>query len=231
MILAMFLTWYLDGKPRYPSMEASQNIAYISDVGADRLKPLFIAMGSASVIIFDIGFLLERWLRHSGKLVHYKSTLQRFLAAGSIVFAIAGAAGFILLSCFDTRRHKTLHDCFLAVFIGGYVISAVFILVEYARLGTHNRAFQIIKVSWWMKLAFAVIEVGLAIAFGTLNRYKSWNVAAIVEWVIALCFTLWLASFVVDFLPAARVHDHHDKGDGDSTRDGEAMAERGYGPH
>jgi len=229
MILTMFLDWYLLGKPRYPSMEASQDIAYISDVGADYLKPLFIAMGAASVIIFDIGFLLERWLRHSGKLVHYKSMFQRFLAAGSIVFALLGAIGFILLACFDTRRHKTLHDIFLACFIGGYVISAVFILVEYARLGTHNRAFQIIKVSWWMKLTFVIVEVILAIAFGALNKYKHWNTAAIVEWVIALVYTLWVASFIVDFLPAARVH-HHNKGDGDSTLDEEAMAEREYGP-
>lgn len=98
-----------------------------------------------------------------------------------------------------------------------------------------------------MKLAFAVIEVGLAIgntpvhfihswlicplAFGVLNKTKKWNEAAIVEWVIALCYTLWVISFVVDFLPAARVHDHQNKGDLDSTRDEEAMTENGYGHH
>lgn len=108
---------------------------YISDVGAQKLKPLFIAMGGASVIIFDIVFLLERWLRHSGKLVHYKSNFQRFLAVGSTFFAVAGAAGFILLACFDTYRHKTLHDVFLAVFMSVkrafYVlIKLIFLLVE-----------------------------------------------------------------------------------------------------
>jgi hypothetical protein len=81
------------------------------------MKPLFIAMGGASVIIFDIGFLSERWLRHRGKLVHYSSGFQRFLAAGSILFAIIGALGFILLACFDTKRHKSLHDLFIAFFM------------------------------------------------------------------------------------------------------------------
>jgi len=231
MILTMFLYWYLGGKPRYVSEEVGQHIAYISDVGADTLKPLFIAMGSASVIIFDVGFILERWLRHSGKLVHYTSRLQRFLAGASIFFALLGAVGLILLSIFDTKRHKTLHDLFLAFFIGGYVISAVFILIEYARLGTHNRAFRIIKLSWWMKFIFMVIEVALAIVFGALNRYKKWDYAAIVEWIIALVYTIWVLSFVVDFLPAARVSHHAHPADGDSTLEEQAMAERGYGPH
>jgi hypothetical protein len=30
-----------------------------------------------------------------------------------------------------------------------------------------------------------------------------WNAAAIVEWVIALIYTFWVISFVIDFLPSA----------------------------
>jgi hypothetical protein len=36
-----------------------------------------------------------------------------------------------------------------------------------------------------------------------------WNTAAVVEWVIALVYTFWVISFVIDFLPSARP-DHHD---------------------
>jgi hypothetical protein len=35
-----------------------------------------------------------------------------------------------------------------------------------------------------------------------------WNTAAVVEWVIALIYTFWVISFIIDFLPAARP-DHH----------------------
>jgi len=91
--------------------------SYISDVGASGYMDLFIGMGTTSVVIFDLGFIAERWLRHRGTLVHNTSTAQKVLAGFSIAFSIIGAAGFILLSIFDTKHHKNLHDVFIAVFM------------------------------------------------------------------------------------------------------------------
>jgi len=202
MIIAMFADWKLVGSPIYASEQQGQTIAYISDVGADKLKPLFIAMGAASVVIFDLGFLAERWLRHRGALLRNTSMAQKVLSGFAIAFSLIGALGFILLSVFDTLRHPHLHDAFLALFIGGYVISAVFVCAEYQRLGIHNREYRVIRVSFYFKLLFIIIEVALAIAFGVLNRKKMWNTAAIVEWIIALIYTFWVLSFVIDFLPS-----------------------------
>jgi hypothetical protein len=92
-------------------------LSYISDVGAGDFKPLFIAMGTTSVVLFDVGFIMERWLRHRGHLVRNTSKGQRILSALAIIFAIIGAAGFILLSTFDTYRHKSLHDIFISFFM------------------------------------------------------------------------------------------------------------------
>jgi len=209
MLLAMLIHWLAAGKPHYPSMQREQTIAYISNVGAASFKPLFIAMGTVSVIVFDMGFIAERWLRHRGVLVHNTSSAQKWLAAFSILFAVAGAAGFILLSIFDAWRHHNLHDAFLGVFIGGYVISACFTCAEYQRLGVHFQDFKILRISFWMKLFFIVVEVALAIAFGALNRTKHWNSAAVTEWVIALIYSVWVLSFVIDFLPAARASHYH----------------------
>jgi len=227
MLLAMFVTWKVDGSQLYPSEEAGQTIAYISDVGAGKLKPLFISMGAASVVIFDIGFLAERFLRHRGKLVHDTSMLTRIFAGGSIIFAIAGAAGLILLACFDTLRHPNLHDIFLAIFIGGYVFCAVCVCVEHQRLGVHFREFRVLRVSFWLKLTFIIVEVALAIAFGVLNREKRWNAAAIVEWIIALIYTFWVMSFIIDFLPAGSPQHHHMNGDTGPNMEEAAMANQG----
>jgi len=118
MLISMFATWKLDGSPLYPSEASGQTIAYISVVGAGKLKPLFISMGAASVIIFDLGFLAERYLRHKGDiLVHDNSWTARIFGVLSVFFAIAGAAGLILLTCFDTLRHPHLHDYFLVLFM------------------------------------------------------------------------------------------------------------------
>jgi len=208
MILAMLIYWLTTGRPHYPSMVEDQTIAYISDVGAETLKPLFIAMGTVSVVTLDLAFIAERWLRHRGKLTRNTATSQKILSGFAIAFAIIGAMGLICLTILDTLRHKNLHDTFLGVFIGGYVISAVFICAEYQRLGVMYRNQRILRISFWMKLFFIIVEVCLAIAFGVLNKEKKWNAAACVEWVIAFVYTFWVLSFVVDFLP---VIDHkHD---------------------
>jgi len=116
-------------------MKPNQTIAYISDVGAENLKPLFIAGSCVTTIFLDLSFLSERWLRHRGRLARNTSLIEKVLSGLSMGFALIGTAGLILLSIFDTKRHHTLHDIFLLLFIAGYVISAVFICWEYQRLG------------------------------------------------------------------------------------------------
>ena len=39
MLIAMLVVWTTSGRPHYPSMDPHQKIAYISDVGAQGLKP------------------------------------------------------------------------------------------------------------------------------------------------------------------------------------------------
>ena len=132
----MLLDWIVqENRRRYPSMSEGQSIAYISDIGADRLKPLFIAGACVTTVFLDLSFVAERWLRHNGRLVPNGSLGQKILAFLTIVFAIVGTAGLILLSIFDTLRHNRLHDIFLLLFIAGYLLSAIFICWEYQRLG------------------------------------------------------------------------------------------------
>ena len=64
-LLAMLVTWLAQGRPKYVSQEGS--IAYISDVGADILKPLFVTGCIITGLSFFIALSIERWLRHSGR--------------------------------------------------------------------------------------------------------------------------------------------------------------------
>jgi len=213
MLLGMLITWATDyHHVHYPSMEAGQNIAYISDIGAFQLKPLFIAGSVITVVFLDIGFLAERWLRHTGRLAKNTSTAQKVLSIISIFFAIAGAAGLILLSNFDTYHHARAHDVFLLIFIGGYVISAIFLCAEYQRLGIHYRHHRILAISFWIKLAFIIVEVLLAIVFASTSYTHNRNVAAVFEWIIAFVYTFYVLSFVVDLLPSVRTKKHIPQG-------------------
>lgn len=209
MLLGLLIHWTSTGEPHYASMNPGQTIAYISDVGAESLKPLFIAGACVTTIFLDLAFLSDLWLRHRGRLAGLSST-GRAVSIASLVFAAIGTAGLILLSIFDTLRHPTLHDIFLLLFIAGYVISAIFICWEYQRLGIHYRQHRVLRISFWIKLVFIIIEVILAIAFGSCNFKKAYNAAAVLEWAIAFIFTFYVFSFFIDLIPAVRTK--HGKG-------------------
>jgi len=208
MLLAMFCTWEAEGHPHYPSMSQDQHIAYISDVGAFGLKPLFITGSVVTTIFLDLGFASERWLRHYGRLAPNTSRAQSMLSSISIFFAICGTCGLILLSNFDTYHHDRLHNGFLLLFLGGYILSAIFLCAEYQRLGIHYRQHRILRISFWIKLVFIIVEVVFAIIFGVTAWNGHQDVAAVFEWIIALIFTFYVLSFLLDLWPSVR-HKHH----------------------
>lgn len=230
MLLGMLITWATAyNHERYPSMETGQSIAYISDIGAFQLRPLFITGSVITVVCLDIGFISERWLRHTGRLAKNTSTTQKVLSICSILFAIAGAAGLILLSIFDTYDHPKLHDVFLLIFIGGYVISAIFLCAEYQRLGIHYKNHRILAISFWIKLAFIIVEVILAIVFVSTSYTHNRTIAAVFEWIIAFVYTFYVLSFVVDLLPSVRTKNHIPQGHKDLMMQEQGMAGNGVG--
>ena len=122
MLLAMFIVWELEGSPHYVSMDPDQRIAYISDVGAQGLQPLFIAGSCVTTVFLDLSFLSERWLRHTGRLAKNLGVAEKVLSGLSLVFALAGTCGLILLSIFDVVSHDMLHDGFLLLFMGTWLL-------------------------------------------------------------------------------------------------------------
>jgi len=208
-LLALLLLWATNGRPRYPSENETQNIPYLSDTAAYNYKPLFIAGSAVAIVVFDLAFISERWLRHKGRLAHNRNWVDKGLSVGAIIFAVVGAAALILLTIFDTYRHDRLHLTFLFIFIVAYIISAIFICAEYQRLGMHFREYKLLRTSFWIKLAFIFIEVALVIAFGVMSYQSHYNTAAVLEWTVCLFFILYMLSFALDFIPA--LHSKHDR--------------------
>ncbi|KAH7318742.1 Frag1/DRAM/Sfk1 [Stachybotrys elegans] len=204
-LLGLLLWWLIDENRRvYDSMEEGQTIAYISDIGATELQPLFIAGSVITSVFLDLAFVSERWLRHNGRLVANGSRRERVSSIFSIFFALVGTAGLILLSIFDTRSHRGLHNICLGLFILGYLVSAIFICWEYRRLGIHYREHAILRLSFWLKLFFIIVEFALAVGFAACMGLGRSNAAAILEWIVATVFTLYAVSFVIDLWPAVR---------------------------
>jgi len=211
-LLTLLIRWEVVGHPHYPSMEAGQNIAYISDVGAYGLKPLFITGCVITTVFLDASFVAERWLRHTGRLAPNTYASQKILSVFSIIFAVAGTCGLILLSIFDTYHHPRLHDGFLLLFIAGFVISAIFVCAEYQRLGIHYRNHRILRISFWVKLIFILVEIAFAIVFVGTGWTHHKNVAAVFEWIVAFVFTFYILSFLLDLLPSVSTRHHVPQG-------------------
>ncbi|KAJ8125279.1 hypothetical protein O1611_g8360 [Lasiodiplodia mahajangana] len=189
-------------------MEEGQTIAYISDVGAAELKPLFVVGCVLTTIFLDAAFISDRLLRHKGRLVPNTSLGEKVLSGLSIAFAFIGTIGLTFLSGFDTARHPQLHDIFLFLFILGYLLSAIFLCWEFQRLGKKYRQHQVLRLSFWVKLTFVLVELGLAIGFAvTRGKNNDSNTAAILEWVIALIFSFYVFSFIIDLWPAVATRD------------------------
>lgn len=212
-LLAMLGRWAAIGSPVYPdSFNPGQTYPYISDIGATSWgKPLFIAGSAVSVVVFDVAFVSERWLRHRGRLTKNYSTSEKILSVLAILAAIIGACGLIFLTIFDTVRYSRVHTSMLVVFIAGYIVSAIFICAEYQRLGIHYRDQRILAVSFWIKLAFIFIEVALVIGFGVMSYKDHYNRAAVLEWIISLFYIFYQWSFIIDFLPATRTKNKGDR--------------------
>ena len=134
MLVVMLLVWIVEGRPHYDSMGPAQTVPYISDIGAESLKPLFITGSVVTAIFLDCAFASERWLRHRGPLAKNTTTTDKALGVLTIVFAVVGTVGLIMLSTFDTLHYPSAHDISEMLFIFGFIISAIFMCWEFHRL-------------------------------------------------------------------------------------------------
>jgi hypothetical protein len=65
------------------------------------------------------------------------------------------------------------------------------------------REHRVLRVSFYIKLVFVVLEIILAIAFVSCTFTGHYNAGAVLEWIIAFIFSAYVFSFYVDLYPAA----------------------------
>ncbi|KAF8427459.1 Frag1/DRAM/Sfk1 family-domain-containing protein [Tirmania nivea] len=197
MLWAMLIVYLAQGHPRYTSQEAN-TLAFISDIGAGVLKPLFITGTSITSTFFLLSLLS---MRRNQALPKRK---DRVLDLCALLFGLFGSVSLILLSVFDTARHSNLHRLFLLFFMLGIVLSALFTTLEYRSLGKSFTTHPVLKYSYVGKAVLLIVEGGLSIGFAVCLRTHRATAGAALEWVIAFIFTLYVLTFFFDLRPKAR---------------------------
>ncbi|EJD48585.1 hypothetical protein AURDEDRAFT_162542 [Auricularia subglabra TFB-10046 SS5] len=188
-LLALLVTWLAQGQPYYVSESPSQRIAFISDVGADILKPLFVLVCCTVALGFFFTLIIDARLRSIAQVPPSRRT--RVCSGIAIAGAFIGGGALIMLSGFDTRAYETVHRAFLFAFVLGVAVSVISTLVQtYPYREPLRRAHL-------ARLAFALALIaGMLTFLGTL--FASVNVAAVVEWCIAFGFAPYLVTFYWD---------------------------------
>jgi len=203
--MTMLITWLATSRPHFVTQETE--MAYISDIGADYLKPLFVTGCTITAICFFLSLVIERWLRHSGRLVPAMRTRERVFGILAIIGSIMSGVSQILLSILDTKRHPTTHRICLLLFIVGLILTAVFTVAEYRWISKDFLGYRQLRVAYLAKAIIVGILVILAFAFGAC-LVKKLQAGAILEWVIAFGITLYLLTFVYDLRMSKGVHKH-----------------------
>ncbi|KAG8757898.1 hypothetical protein FRC14_001248 [Serendipita sp. 396] len=213
-ILVLLIVWLSTGRPHYDTQEG--NVAFISDVGAGRMKPLFVLGAIITSLCFIATLVSERLLQHSNRLLPAQRKAEARLSYCAIGGSILGGLGLILLSGFDTMRYTTLHRIFLFVFMLGIVLSGIFTVVEYRLLSRSYDSYHKMRKSYVTKGIICAVLVALAVLFTTflsLGRRvpAGYDAAGVLEWVIAFGFTLYLLTFWYDLRQAADKEDEHEQ--------------------
>lgn len=210
-LFSMIITWKATGEPHYVSQ--GSNMPYISDIGADFLKPLFVTGASITAVCFFLSLVIERWLRHSGRLVPNMRRREMVLSSLAILGSFIGGSGLILLTIFDTKRHQSLHRLFLLVFMLGVALSAGFTCLEFRWISKDFEEVRKLKHAYIVKAIIATISILLSIGF-TIALYdgsKQDNetatfVGGILEWIIAFGFVFYLLTFYFDLRMSKGMH-------------------------
>ncbi|GAA5968591.1 hypothetical protein JCM11641_007688 [Rhodosporidiobolus odoratus] len=203
-LLGLLLWWAVDDNAKQYKIDQS-TIIYVSNIGAEH-QALFI-----------------RWLRHLRRIPGALRKRDRNADIVAVVFGLLGGVALIILACFNDLAFPNVHWSFTAIFVVCIAISALAQTLELHWIRQdhvdrkHLKRNAIIK---WLIVAFAICG---AIAFGATYGVCAGqpndqppsgrcdtiqSVAAVLEWLIAFLYDVYLLSLALDLWPAHKTVGH-----------------------
>jgi len=135
MLMTLLIYWTGPaGRILYPTMDPTEDLAFISDVGAEEMKPLFIAACTVTSLLLTATLCADRWLRFKGRLVPHATRVESVLSWLAIGFVGIGTLALVALTIWDMARHKNEHQVLLLFFMGGYICAAILVCWRHQRM-------------------------------------------------------------------------------------------------
>ncbi|CAF9936245.1 MAG: hypothetical protein HETSPECPRED_010271 [Heterodermia speciosa] len=219
-LLALLIYWLAEGRPRYP-FQSNPYVAYISDIGAFRLKPVFIVGALltsttllGTIITVHLAFHQHR-NRHRGLFTEHRWKYTKVSSIIACIFAFASCPCQICLPIFDNHRKHQIHQVLLSLALLGTGVTALCTTITFwgemwpprkeespheakteTPLGTRRRRSIMASNTLFM------IEIVLGTCFIAFLWTGSYRVAGILEWVMSFLFTGYFWAFVGFWIPS-----------------------------
>ncbi|KAF1979617.1 hypothetical protein BU23DRAFT_496338 [Bimuria novae-zelandiae CBS 107.79] len=194
-LAAMLLTWVARGCPRYPG-QRNPYIAFISDIAAFQLKPLFLIGGVTTAAGFAATMVAVHVSRYDPRLYGLEGDAlwKKTASIMAMCSGIVAGLGLILLAILDTFRFHEEHAVLLLVCFLGLVSSMVLTTVVYWDQARTPSPFRRLRVYCIASAIIVFLDAGLGVSFYTLMQLYFWRVSGILEWVMAFtgAFYLWV---------------------------------------
>jgi hypothetical protein len=125
-LFILLTTWLAKGRPRYP-LQSNPYVAFVSDIGAFTLKPLFCLGGILTSFFFVLTIFSVHYARYSPKLypLQYPNKNKKAISLLAVTSSVASGTALVFLSILDTYRYHERHSVLLKICFGGLGISAL----------------------------------------------------------------------------------------------------------
>lgn len=201
-LLTLLIYWLAEGSPRYPG-QVNPYVAFISDIGAFRLQPLFIAGGIITSLTLTATIISVHLARRERRLAAQKpedeqSRYEKWVSILACLFDVAACPCRICITLFDNHGHPSLHRTFLFLSLAGTALSCIctaFVLWSEMWTGP-AKGNELLRRSCVFSNSLLVLEVLLGSIFAGLLWTGQFKSGGFVEWVMAFVFTFYFWAFI-----------------------------------
>ena len=201
-LLTLLIYWLADGRPRYPG-QTNPSVAFISDIGAFRLQPLFITGGILSSLTLTLTIISVHLARRERRLSTQKAgdeqpRYEKWVSVLACGFEVAACPCRICITLFNNYDHPRLHHTFLFLALAGTALSCIctaFVLWAEMWKGP-ARGNERLRRSCVFSNSLLVVEVLLGSIFTGLLWTGHFRSGGVVEWVMSFIFTFYFWAFI-----------------------------------
>lgn len=196
----LFIYWLAQGRPRYPA-QSNPYVAFISDIGAFVLQPLFVAGGTITAITLLSTILCVHLVFHRAYGSGNRAKPQRYKKGFSVLACLFQGISCpcqICLTVFDNKSYPRIHRMLLLGAFAGTALSAVCTTVVFRGEMWWEGQAEELKIRRQSVVASTTIfgiEFCMGIAFTILLYLKFYRISGILEWVMAFLFTFYFWAF------------------------------------